>query len=337
MNDLRRCAYGKPTTHKQGVLLRVEEFHRGQYYCKPCQRAEQVRYREEKKSPVRSPVASRSNGELPTPLSEEDTTPGIPPPSLIDGTPDFAVYATRPTMAFSHRLLAIGDLHTPRQHPDALEFLAAVKQEFDPDCVVQVGDETDFHGLSFHDRDPDLPGPSDELRLARLAMDALASLFPIMTVIESNHGSLLYRKALASGIPSEMLKGYNDVLQVGAGWRWVTTHTVDTKSGPVHLEHGQKTTARTMSRRLGMSCIQGHRHSESYAEWWDNSIRPAFAAQTGCLIANNDRGFWYNRQYREHPVMSSVVVVDGEPYVIRLAEKKSGRWDARLAVTRAAS
>jgi len=275
----------------------------------------------------------------PQPMDDEQTAPGTPPPLLSDPKkPDVDAYLEAPrVMPFANRLVAIGDMHMPRHHPDALEFLAAIKSEFDPDCNLSVGDEADFHGLSFHERDPDLTGPSEELRATRAWIAKLQELFPKLWIIESNHGSRLYRKALAHGIPQEMVKSYNDVLQVGAGWSWLYTMTINTKTGPIHVEHGQKMTARTMSRRLGMSVIQGHRHGESFAEWWNNSLRPMFAMQTGCLIDNRDRGFWYNRNYREHPIISSGVVLEGEPFVIRLGEAKSGRWDRRIVLSKSAA
>jgi hypothetical protein len=323
----RPCSYSRPTTHERNALLPEDAFTGSQYACKACKAENQRENRAKKR---KSPQADRLDGKPPVPFSEQDTEPGVPPPSLKDGAPDWGAFEQASPKIFSERLLPIGDLHMPIHHPDAMQFLAAIKMEYAPDCVVQVGDETDFRGLSFHDKDPDMPGPSDELKAARRGASELRELFPIMYIVESNHGSLLYRKALASGIPTEMVRTYNEVLQVGNGWRWIPALNVDTKTGPVRVEHGQRGTARNMSKRYGMSLIQGHRHSESYAEWWDNSLRPMFAMQTGCLIDNSNRGFWYNRNYRDHPVISTGIVIDGEPFIIRMGEMKSGRWDLKL-------
>lgn len=277
-------------------------------------------------------------GNRPLPMEDEPTAPGVPPPSLTRwGEPDDDPPTQSHSFPFAERLFVIGDLHVPRQHPSAVDFLAAVKKEFDPDVVVQVGDETDFHGLSFHSKDPNLPGASDELRGARLVCGEIEKLFPRMWIIDSNHGSLLYRKASDVGIPEDMLKGYNAVLRVGNGWQWARTVRVRTARGEVLIEHGEKATARTMARRYGMSVIQGHRHGEGYAELWNNSIATHFAMQTGCMIDRTDRGFWYGRNYKEHPVISSGLVLNGEPYIVRLNEKKSGRWDWRLPLARAAA
>ena len=64
-------------------------------------------------------------------------------------------------------VLVISDLHAPWQHPDALEFLKAIKKKIKPDFVLNVGDECDAHALSMWESDPDLPSAGDELKMAR--------------------------------------------------------------------------------------------------------------------------------------------------------------------------
>lgn len=44
-----------------------------------------------------------------------------------------------------------------------LPFLRAVRDSVEPDTVVCMGDESDWHSLSHHEHDPDLPAPGDEL------------------------------------------------------------------------------------------------------------------------------------------------------------------------------
>ena len=54
-------------------------------------------------------------------------------------------------------VLVISDLHIPYHHPQSFDFLKAIKKKYkDIDLVVNIGDELDQHGLSFHDTDPDL-------------------------------------------------------------------------------------------------------------------------------------------------------------------------------------
>src|SRR5690606_4604668 len=117
------------------------------------------------------------------------------------------------------RVLIISDTHTPYHHPDAIKFLAAIKKQHKPDRVIHIGDEVDYHAMSFHDSDPDLYSASDELEKAIEAIHQIADLFPKVDVIESNHGSLAFRRAKAHGFPRQLIRPYKEVLGT-PGWNW---------------------------------------------------------------------------------------------------------------------
>src|SRR5271166_3873903 len=99
-------------------------------------------------------------------------------------------------------VLAIPDLHYPAAHPDALEFLKAVKIKFKPDAIICLGDEIDAQNLSEWPSDPDQPSAGDELRLAVEALKPLYKLFPKVSVCTSNHTARIFRKASKQGLPS---------------------------------------------------------------------------------------------------------------------------------------
>ena len=99
------------------------------------------------------------------------------------------------------RILIIPDLHFPYCHPDALDFLHKLKVKLQPTRIICGGDELDYHALSFHDSDPDLESSGRELVLALGYVDTLHELFPKMELLESNHGSMFYRKAKANNMP----------------------------------------------------------------------------------------------------------------------------------------
>jgi hypothetical protein len=313
--------------------------------CRVCSTAAQRARRDRLKGDsVEQRQAEHFARHPPTPMSEEITEPGVPPMSIDRwGEVDTDVAQVsrllqrdipqiQPARVSSARTLAIGDTHAPFAHPSSLDFLAAIKAEFSPDLVVHMGDEVDNHGMSFHEKNPALPGQAAELDESRTWIRQLERLFPEVVIKESNHGSLLYRKALHHGISEEYLRNYNEVLRVGQGWRWQFSLTIESPSGPVYFEHGQKGTARTIARAMGVSVVQGHRHGECYAETWNNSLSDVFAMQTGCLIDNRSRAFLYNRKHRLHPVIGTGIILDGRPYIIRLGETKSGRWDRRLGL-----
>ena len=51
-------------------------------------------------------------------------------------------------------ILVISDQHAPYHHIDTLDFLAEIKKKYKPDTVVNIGDEMDWHSISFHDSHP---------------------------------------------------------------------------------------------------------------------------------------------------------------------------------------
>ena len=48
-------------------------------------------------------------------------------------------------------VLVISDLHIPYHHKDSFKFLKAIKKEFKPDTVINIGDLLDFHAISMHE------------------------------------------------------------------------------------------------------------------------------------------------------------------------------------------
>ena len=86
-------------------------------------------------------------------------------------------------MTKKQSILVISDLHTPYEHPDAVAFLKAVKEKYKPTDVVCIGDEVDFHALSFHDSDPDLDSAGAELERAIEALKPIYKMFPKVTVV----------------------------------------------------------------------------------------------------------------------------------------------------------
>ena len=120
----------------------------------------------------------------------------------------------------SKSILVISDQHAPYHHIDTLDFLTEIKKKYKPDTVVNIGDEMDWHSISFHDKHPGLYSPSHELEVARKFFKNLEKLFPKQYVMDSNHGSLVFRKATRHGLPHEVFTSYNKMIGVGKGWTW---------------------------------------------------------------------------------------------------------------------
>lgn len=226
--------------------------------------------------------------------------------------------------------LVIGDLHAPHMHKDALAFLKAVKAKYKPDSVIFMGDEVDSHATSYHEHDPDLASSGDELKQAIKQLQPLYKLFPRATILESNHGSLVYRKALTAGLPSAVLKGYREILSAPQGWTWAYDHILPTELGDVYFHHGKSGTWEKLSKNMAMSAVQGHFHNKFYISYWSSPNGLYWDANAGCLVDNHSRAMAYGKNNLQKPIVGCMVIIKGVPQLIPMVLLKNHRWNGKL-------
>jgi hypothetical protein len=226
--------------------------------------------------------------------------------------------------------LLIGDLHAPYMHQDAVAFLTAVKSKYKPNDIVFMGDEVDAHATSYHEHDPDLPSAGDELKQAIKQLQPLYKLFPKAVVLESNHGSLVYRKALTAGLPAAVLRGYREILQAPQGWTWKFDHVISSELGDIYCHHGKSSSHKKLSQNIGMSAAQGHFHNEFYISYWSSPNALYWDANAGCLVDHRKRAFAYGKSNLQKPIVGCIVVVAGIPQLIPMVLSKNGRWTRKL-------
>lgn len=227
-------------------------------------------------------------------------------------------------------ILVLSDMHHPYAHPDTVPFLEAVKKKYSPNLVVCIGDEVDFHDSSYHESDPDLDSAGLELEKAIKNLSPIYKLFPKVTVVESNHGSMVLRKALTGKIPRKAIKSYNDTLDAPKGWKWVFDITIKTPLGPVYFCHGKSATPGRLASQYGMSTVEGHYHEKAQITYISTPEKLMFGAHTGCLADDKSLALGYNKINVKRPIVSILVIEDGVPHIIPMVLKKGGRWINRL-------
>jgi predicted phosphodiesterase len=217
------------------------------------------------------------------------------------------------------RILFISDMHIPYHHPGLLPFLAGLKLRYNPTRIICLGDELDKHAMSFHDSDPDLMSAGDELRASLPVIAELYAMFPEMDIIDSNHGSMVYRKAKANGMPRRYIRSYNEVLGVGDGWVWHNDLTIilpETDTMPeqkVYIHHGKSADAVKTSQAMSMSHVCGHFHESFGVKYWANPNGLFFAVNGGCLIDDRSYAFAYNNMNLKRPIIGTPLLIDGVP------------------------
>jgi hypothetical protein len=228
------------------------------------------------------------------------------------------------------RILVISDMHIPYHHPDTLDFLHYLKEKYEPTRIICMGDECDKHSLSYHDHDPDLPSAGDELRRAVPVIAELKQMFPVMDMLESNHGSLVWRKAKTSGIPKHYIKSYNDVLGVDEGWKWSFDLTITLPDGnKCYFHHGKSSQVVQLSQQMGMCAVQGHYHETFSIGYWGNPTGLYWGLQSGCLVDDTALAFNYNNVNIKRPIIGTSVIIDSQPILEPMVLDSDGRWEGR--------
>lgn len=250
--------------------------------------------------------------------------------AVVDNRKSSDTYSVRKSDGVENdnrRILLISDLHIPYHHQDALAFLHHLKEKYNPTRVICLGDEVDGQALSFHDSDPDLPSAGDEIRQSLPVIAKLFEMFPKMDILESNHGSLVWRKAKVSGIPKHYIKSYNEVLGVDEGWKWSFDLTVELPNGQkCYMHHGKISNIIQLSQQMGMNALQGHYHETFKIDYWGNSTGLYWGMQCGCLIDDDKLAFNYNNVNIKRPIIGTGLIIDSMPVLEPMRLNKEGRW-----------
>lgn len=230
----------------------------------------------------------------------------------------------------ANRILVISDLHAKYYHPDTLKFLAALKKKYQPTEVVLTGDEIEYNSISYHENSPELPSAGQELEEAIEALKPIYKMFPKAYILESNHGSLVLRKAKTAGLPRKVIKSYNDILEAPKTWQWVPNLILNTPRGPVFFTHGMSSAVGKLSLTMSMSCVQGHHHHTAHIQYISTPERLLFDMIVGCMIDDKSLAFAYNKLIPKRPVISCAVIIDGVPHLIPMYLLPGGRWSGKL-------
>lgn len=228
-------------------------------------------------------------------------------------------------------ILCISDQHYPYSHPDIVAFLRAIVEKYPPDLVVNLGDELDFHAISFHKANPDLLSPGDELKTAISKIAPLIKLFPKMKLLESNHGSLVYRRIKDAGIPLHVLKSYREVIEAPKTWEWVEDLVVTSSNGQdIFFCHGKSNNVLKESQLHSMNYVSGHWHSTFEIKYWANKNALYWGMSCGCLVDQSSLAFEYAKNFTKKFIVGTGIILEGIPRLVPMPLDKWGRWTGKL-------
>lgn len=200
-------------------------------------------------------------------------------------------------------------------------FLSKLQKKYKCNRIVNLGDMANWHSLSYHERNPSLPGPAEEYRQTKKQIKLLTERFPKTDFITGNHDHLVERQAVTAGIFPELVKGYAEMWDLPKGWVVHPRFAEIEIDGVIYLhgdgnaKGGQYAAPRTAIARFQSVCM-GHYHCDSGVFWYANTRDKVFGCAVGTGCDHKHLAQAYGRKFTKKPLVSAAVILDGLPLVI---------------------
>jgi len=210
-----------------------------------------------------------------------------------------------------NKVLVIGDTHAPALHKGYIPFLKKIYKKHGCNRVVHIGDLVDWNAISFHEKDPSMPGAAEEYREAFKQVRQLHKAFPKVDYMMGNHCSLPSRKAKTIGLPEEVLCDFKTLWGLD-GWT-IHPRYHDLVIDGVIYRHGDKGkggahAAHKNAQAEFMSLVQGHLHAQAGVDYHANQEDCVFGMQVGCGVDHSHPAMNYGRVYSAKPIVGCGVV-----------------------------
>ena len=160
----------------------------------------------------------------------------------------------------------------------------------------------------------------------------LESIFPKLTIVEGNHDRITKRKAQTAGIPEDHLKSYNEIYQIGKGWKFLPSEVFTIKTGmKCLLTHAVGASNKANAQKYSHCSIQGHHHGTYGIEYYADQASLRWAMTVGCLIDHHAPAFAYAKDaILKKPILGCAIIINGNPVLIPMELTARGRWNGKL-------
>lgn len=217
-------------------------------------------------------------------------------------------------LPIERRVLVMPDLHIPAEHEDAIAHCLAIKNKYNCNVIINVGDIVDNHASSYHESDSNLPSAGWELGIVIERLKIWHDAFENMIIVESNHGNLPARKLNTAGVPKEWLRSQEKVYKTPT-WKFVGEHILD----DVLYTHGMGMKNDLRSCKAGLNTVSGHTHSEANITYNFGYNRMLWSMKVGAMVDRSHPGMRYAYHGKPPALGCGVVLENGtlpifEPY-----------------------
>ena len=225
--------------------------------------------------------------------------------------------------------IVISDMHIPYHHPDSFAFLEAVKDKYEINRVLNVGDILDKHQTSYHAKEHEALGTNEEFRDSKYYINKLAELFPVMDIAMGNHDALTKRKAKDVGIPRYMLKTDQEAYGLPDTWNFKESFDYPDMQD-LHMRHTIGTNTKLNAKQFSSNSVQGHHHSEFCISYFADVNKIRWSMSVACLIDHKHPVFTYNKSALTRPILGLGLILNNEPKLAPMQLDIGGRWNGEL-------
>ncbi len=223
------------------------------------------------------------------------------------------------------RVGIIGDTHIPYEHKDYLSFCKQQFEQWGVERVVHIGDLVDHHALSFHDSEPTLKHANGELEDARIRLQPWYDTFPELTLITGNHDKIPARQLTKIGMDAEVwMRPLDEVYSFPSGWTMKDEERID----GVLYHHGDTSNGvngfRNDAKSRMVSTVSGHAHGNAGVSATASHHRLVWGMAVGCGIDNSTMAMVYGKHFKNKPIVSCGIVIDGTLPVVEFMDL--GEW-----------
>lgn len=209
-------------------------------------------------------------------------------------------------------VLAFSCVHIPFEHRNYLEFLLEVKKKEKCGTVICLGDLVDNHSISYHEHDPDLWSPAEEMEKTDKILKKWFKAFPELKITKGNHDNLVDRKGKTVGLPKRCFRPYREIWNLPKKWLDDFNYIIN----GVYYFHGEGFSGRYGHLQAAVanrcSTVMGHLHSFAGIEFTASPKDCIFGMNVGCGIDAKLLAFAYGKHFKHKPIVGCGVIKNGE-------------------------